>query len=468
MGQLGLGNIGSMLNPQGNNGQQRQPSNPVGGITADLNNLGQRINQQVGAMMGDFFAPLPNSGIPPHVFRRIMRFCARQPDHPKCKDHPEYLPKEGTPPPPPRIGIPIVEDMFPDLTHFQLPPIPQLNLPDVLAGVPDLLKNLVPPTILGELNEIARRAILVWFLALIYFIEQEAAVHKVISPGKPQSQTDKEIELRLARTHQVKQALLNEAGLSGQVEASNDGTFQHDILLTEKQANSLLNQIGKPGRRKKRSSLFLEMTPTQTWPANQPIPYTFDQSMTSADQETVHNAIREIQSKTCLRFAYTPTKPSTAHLYYVKAPSPTYCGLSYIGRVEPANPIYLSFMCGTDWGVAIHETLHAVGLNHEQLRGDRDSFLTINWENINPQNYDFFAIADSKQFTSYGVPYDYGSIMHYNAYIASQYPSKPSMTPKINPQVNMKLMGQRNGLSQRDIEIVTKMYCMPGRPIPYI
>ena len=113
-------------------------------------------------------------------------------------------------------------------------------------------------------------------------------------------------------------------------------------------------------------------------------------------------------------------------------------------------------------GVAVHETLHALGLNHEQLRGDRDQFIKVNWENVNPQNYDFFAIADSKQFTSCGVKYDYGSIMHYNQYIASQYPNKPSMTAKNSPATNNALMGQRRGLSARDIEIINKMYCVPG------
>ena len=135
-------------------------------------------------------------------------------------------------------------------------------------------------------------------------------------------------------------------------------------------------------------------------------------------------------------------------------------------------------------GVAIHETLHALGLQHEQLRigtvyneiynikyailnffhffPDRDKFITINWENVNPQQYDFFAVSDITKFSSYGMKYDYGSIMHYSSTIASQNFGKKTMTAKQNPAVNDPLMGQRNGLSASDVEELKRMYCMPS------
>lgn len=112
------------------------------------------------------------------------------------------------------------------------------------------------------------------------------------------------------------------------------------------------------------------------------------------------------------------------------------CGLSNIGVNSNGNPVYLTFSCanvsrfyrivdeklllkllsifpnyflipGTrsvpfqqnPKGVAIHETLHALGLAHEHVRSDRDDHITVNWENVDPQNYQFFGINDAKLFT---------------------------------------------------------------------
>jgi astacin len=142
--------------------------------------------------------------------------------------------------------------------------------------------------------------------------------------------------------------------------------------------------------------------------------------------------------------------------------NPSFCGLSYIGKVSPANPVYLSFMCQDPVGIAIHETMHALGANHEQLRSDRDMFLDINWSNINPQFYDHFAIADPSKFTSFGIPYDYGSIMQYQAFTAAIDTSRPTMSPRVNPAQNQPLMGQRKRLGDKDAQLLNAMYCKTG------
>jgi len=46
--------------------------------------------------------------------------------------------------------------------------------------------------------------------------------------------------------------------------------------------------------------------------------------------------------------------------------------------------------------------MHALGAQHEHLRSDRDDYLKVDWSNINPQFYDYFAIVNPAQYTPYG------------------------------------------------------------------
>lgn len=79
----------------------------------------------------------------------------------------------------------------------------------------------------------------------------------------------------------------------------------------------------------------------------------------------------------------------------------------------------------------VHELLHAVGLWHEQSRYDRDPFIKIHYENVEPSQccpsqavvrpyiplilgkwHNFQKVSD-KDSSVYGVPYNYESVMHY-------------------------------------------------------
>uniref|UniRef100_A0A914M968 Metalloendopeptidase n=2 Tax=Meloidogyne TaxID=189290 RepID=A0A914M968_MELIC len=296
-------------------------------------------------------------------------------------------------------------------------------------------------------------------------VKQEQAVELKLNPGKSVVQVQHEVERRVSKTFQLKREILKSAGLEDKVEPANNGVFQADLLLTEEQANSLIielqkqmsqklsNSITKHKTKRAGNAVFMESSPSQRWPLGVPIQYLFDQNIAINEQNAVKEALSEIQSKTCLQFIEAKTKPTGAHLYYTKVANPTFCGLSYVGQILPANPIYLSFMCGNGSGIALHETLHALGFQHEQLRFDRDQFITIQWENVNPQQF---------LFISYGLRYDYGSIMHYSDTIAAQSPGKKTMTAKLAPFLNDPIMGQRKGLSASDIEALNKMYCMPG------
>ncbi|TKR58243.1 hypothetical protein L596_029714 [Steinernema carpocapsae] len=280
----------------------------------------------------------------------------------------------------------------------------------------------------------------------------------VLNRFNPKSNVHSVVEARLNKIQQVKLELLNRAGLGSQVTPANDGTFEHDILLTEDQSTALLEHL-KSKNRTKRYAIFLEGYPTQTWEKGKPIVYSFDPSIQTNEQAQIKDGLAQIEANTCLRFQFAENRPNDTFIYYVKTSSTAVCGLSFVGRVSPVNSVYLSFKCPNPVGIAMHETLHALGVAHQHLRGDRDEHVKIDWSNINPQYYDQFVQADSKMFTTYGVPYDYYSIMHYSAYVASINPQKPSIIPKRQSERFLAIIGQRKNLSDRDVELLNAMYC---------
>ncbi|CAJ0934391.1 unnamed protein product, partial [Mesorhabditis belari] len=338
---------------------------------------------------------------------------------------------------------------------------------------------------------------------------------------KAPDQSDDDIELELDRTRQLKKALLEKAELDTDVDPADDGVFDGDLLLTKEQSEYLLNELDKGGveeevglppgaegevapldpsqdpdydssiagasldyevettdppdagmvqpeepqlSRMARAALFFEQQYVRKWDNTRPIPYTFHESLESGDQQTVRQALQTISNNVpCLRFQYVSAPIQNGYfLYYMKTDAPGFCGLSRIGKVTGGNEIYLSFTCNGNIGVTIHETMHSLGVDHQHIRMDRDKWITVNWGNVNPQMYDSLAVSDAKTFTTYGVPYDYASVMHYNAYTAAVDYTKPTLIPIYNADANIRVMGQRDSMTKRDVEILNKMYCKPA------
>ncbi|XP_031172866.2 high choriolytic enzyme 1-like [Sander lucioperca] len=175
------------------------------------------------------------------------------------------------------------------------------------------------------------------------------------------------------------------------------------------------------------------------------VPFTVSREFTSSEKQLIVNAMQGFHSKTCIRFV--PRKNETD---YISVENKAGC-FSELGKVGGRQVLSLSRQGCLYYGIIQHEVNHALGFQHEQTRSDRDDYVTINWDNIDPQMaYNFY-----KQSTNnLNTPYDYTSIMHYGR-TAFSINGKDSITPIPNPNVQI---GQRQGLSSWDIIRINKLY----------
>nr|XP_027237455.1 blastula protease 10-like [Penaeus vannamei] len=99
-----------------------------------------------------------------------------------------------------------------------------------------------------------------------------------------------------------------------------------------------------------------------------------------------------------------------------------------------------------------HELGHALGLFHEQNRGDRDGFVQVVAENVMAGVENNFKKENT---ANYGEEYDFSSIMHYSSTAFSKNGGSTIVT--LDPAMQVYL-GQSDDLSFRDIAIVNHMY----------
>ncbi|EPB73103.1 astacin [Ancylostoma ceylanicum] len=109
-------------------------------------------------------------------------------------------------------------------------------------------------------------------------------------------------------------------------------------------------------------------------------------------------------------FNETAKKPDYGYL----AVTDEYEYMSHVGRLGEEQPLSIGESCETEFGRAIHEVGHALGLYHFHSRYDRDRYITVRPNSMPHKDHEVeYAMVLRNESRNYGTSYDYGSVMHY-------------------------------------------------------
>ncbi|XP_053601535.1 zinc metalloproteinase nas-4-like isoform X2 [Plodia interpunctella] len=221
--------------------------------------------------------------------------------------------------------------------------------------------------------------------------------------------------------------------------------FEGDMVLTPVQYSAVADaQGGRNGLR----------DVTKRWPEQIVVYHIIDDDFDEDEVEMIEDGLADIANKSCITFR---KRKGDEHAVIIQgSANGCFSGVGYNkpdDSEEASQVLNLAKGCFKH-GTIVHEMLHTLGFYHMQSAYDRDEYVEIVWDNIKEGLEHNFAKYNNDTVTDFGVPYDYGSVMHYPEVAFSKNGNRT-----IIPLEEGAVIGQRKRMSESDIIKLNKMYC---------
>ncbi|KAI6224739.1 Metalloendopeptidase [Aphelenchoides besseyi] len=95
--------------------------------------------------------------------------------------------------------------------------------------------------------------------------------------------------------------------------------------------------------------------------------------------------------------------------------------------------------------------MHALGVEHEHQRPDRDNYITVRYENVEAGRHSNFEKLSKKYITTKGLSYDYNSIMHYDSRAFGRHVNNVKMETMVPKRAGVYL-GKNEHLTGSDLK----------------
>lgn len=238
----------------------------------------------------------------------------------------------------------------------------------------------------------------------------------------------------------------------GQIRLANSLQGTQTLVYEKNQGYALVEGdilLGKIENLNYQQAIITQKLGGTRWPRGI-VPFEIAEELPFENKLAIFQAMDHWKKHSKIQFIELNSTNRSSHRDYISfiAMSGLRCS-SFVGRQGGKQIISLSPHCTTM--KTVHEIGHALGMWHEQSRGDRDYYVRIIWENIKePFQYNFNQhIRDGEDYGEY----DYDSIMHYGSFAFSK-----NGNPTIVPLAEGIEIGQRNHLSRKDIAAIHAMY----------